>query len=253
MHPIVKRILIYLHLNLIGVWKALQETLFDCHRNLPRDLPSQEGKTLVITGGNRGIGYEAVKILLSYGFHVILGVRKPSALIEKLDKISKPKGSYEVFELDLTSFQSVKDFANTILAKNVPIHVLLNNAGVMFGPRRETEQGHELQMTTNHLSHFLLTSMLLPKLKEAGEADHYARVVNVSSAAHLAASWMDWSDFQSKYVVSSHTVQNIHFWSKNSILISPKISREKLSKNSGEKLVKMLECFDNFDFTRKIV
>ena len=211
MHPIVKRILIYLHLNLIGVWKALQETLFDCHRNLPRDLPSQEGKTLVITGGNRGIGYEAVKILLSYGFHIILGVRKPSALIEKLDKISKPKGSYEVFELDLTSFQSVKDFANTILAKNVPIHVLLNNAGVMFGPRRETEQGHELQMTTNHLSHFLLTSMLLPKLKEAGEADHYARVVNVSSAAHLAASWMDWSDFQSKYVVSSSHYSKFSF------------------------------------------
>ena len=197
MHAILKRILIYLHLQLIGLWYAIKETFIDWHRNLPGDLPSQDGKTLVITGGNRGIGYEAVKVLLSLGFHVILGVRKPSELSEKLEKL-KTTGTYEVLELDLTSFASVKDFANNILAKDIPVHVLLNNAGIMFGPRRETQEGHEMQMQTNHLSHFLLTSMLLPKLKEAGHAHNYARVVNVSSAAHLGSTWVDWTDFQSK-------------------------------------------------------
>ena len=69
---ILNRILIWLHLQLIGLYKALEETLWDWHKNLP-ELPQQSGKTLVITGGNRGIGFEALKIFLSLGYHVILG------------------------------------------------------------------------------------------------------------------------------------------------------------------------------------
>ena len=68
----------------------------------------------------------------------------------------------------------------------------------MFGPRKTTEDGFESQMGTNHLSHFLLTSMLLPKLKQAGSSDRHARVVNVTSAAHFVGSWLDFDDIQSE-------------------------------------------------------
>ena len=73
-------------------------------------------------------------------------MRKPEDLKTKLEKLDVKSGTFDILELDLTSLDSVKKFGNEILAKNVPIHVLLNNAGVMFGPRRETKDGIELQI-----------------------------------------------------------------------------------------------------------
>ena len=119
-------------------------------------------------------------------------------MTEKINKKTSFEGSFEAFELDLSSLDSVRNFAQQILAKNMPINVLINNAGIMFGPRRESKDGFELQLATNHLGHFLLTHLLLPKLREAGTKELSARVVNVSSCAHYAGSWTDWSDFQSK-------------------------------------------------------
>ena len=68
----------------------------------------------------------------------------------------------------------------------------------MFGPRKETADGFEQQLATNHLGHFLLTHILFPKLKQAGTAESYARVVNVSSAAHYCGYWTNFDDLQSK-------------------------------------------------------
>jgi len=194
----LKQILIFLHLNLIGFWKSCQEQIWDRHRSLPADLPKKNGQTLVITGGGRGIGYEAVHKFLKLGYYVILGVRKPQDVTEKINKEPSFEGSFEAFELDLSSLDSVRNFAQQILAKNMPINVLINNAGIMFGPRRESKDGFELQLATNHLGHFLLTHLLLPKLREAGTKELSARVVNVSSCAHYAGSWTDWNDLQSK-------------------------------------------------------
>lgn len=162
---------------------------------LNADLPKKHGKTLVITGGGRGIGFEAVKKLLASGFHVILGVRNPQLVADKLSKFS---GSFEVCQLDLNSLDSVRNFAREVLAKNIPIHVLINNAGIMFGPRKESLDGFEQQLATNHLGHFLLIHLLLPKLRQSGSKDECVRVINVSSAAHAGGSWIDWDDFQSK-------------------------------------------------------
>jgi NAD(P)-dependent dehydrogenase (short-subunit alcohol dehydrogenase family) len=81
--------------------------------------------------------------------------------------------------------------------KNRP-SFLLKIAGIMFGPRHETIDGFESQMATNHLSHFLLSKMLLPKLIQAGTASEYSRIVNVSSAAHMVGSWTDFEDLNSK-------------------------------------------------------
>lgn len=199
----LKHICIFLHLNIIGVWKSCQEQIWDRHRHLPTDLPKKDGQTLVITGGGRGIGYEAVKKLLSMGFHVILGVRKPQVVLEKMAK-EEIQGSYEAFDLDLNSLESVRQFSQQILAKNVPIHVLINNAGIMFGPRKESADGFELQLATNHLGHFLLIHLLMPKLREAGTKELPARVINVSSCAHFAGSWGNWNDFHSTCFYNPH-------------------------------------------------
>ena len=83
----------------------------------------------------------------------------------------------------------------------LPIHVLINNAGIMFGPRKESADGFELQLATNHLGHFLLIHLLMPKLGEAGTKELPARVINVSSCAHFAGGWIDWNDFHSTYVL----------------------------------------------------
>lgn len=150
---------------------------------------------MVITGGGRGIGFEAVKKLLAAGFHVILGVRRPQLVA---DKLSNTNGSFEVFQLDLNSLESVRKFAQEVLAKDIPLHVLINNAGIMFGSRNESQDGFEQQLATNHLGHFLLIHLLLPKLRHGGSKDHCSRVINVSSAAHAGGSWVDFDDFQSK-------------------------------------------------------
>ena len=130
---------------------------------------------------------------------LILGVRKPQVVLEKMAK-EEIQGSFEVLDLDLNSLESVRQFSQQVLSKNLPIHVLINNAGIMFGPRKESADGFELQLATNHLSHFLLVHLLLPKLREAGTKESPARVINVSSCAHFAGGWIDWNDFHSTYV-----------------------------------------------------
>ena len=111
------------------------------------------------------------------------------------------QGSFEVFDLDLNSLESVRQFSQQVLSKNLPIHVLINNAGIMFGPRKESADGFELQLATNHLGHFLLIHLLMPKLREAGTKELPARVINVSSCDHFAGSWGNWNDFHSTYVL----------------------------------------------------
>lgn len=87
-------------------------------------------------------------------------------------------GEFVVYQLDLSSFQSVRECAKTLLEKESAIHILVNNAGVMMCPYDKTEDGNEIQLQTNYLSHFLLTLLLLPKIQSSGPG---CRIVNVSS------------------------------------------------------------------------
>ena len=138
-------------------------------------------------------------------------MRRPNELTEKLNQENIQEGSFEALELDLMSMDSVKSFAKQILDKNLKIDVLINNAGIMFGSRKETQDGFESQLATNYLGHFLLTHLLLPKLKEAGKSGESARIINVSSAAHHGGCWLDWNDFQSKYVLHSMKIIEVYY------------------------------------------
>ncbi|XP_047738488.1 retinol dehydrogenase 12-like isoform X2 [Hyalella azteca] len=153
------------------------------------------GQTVVITGANVGIGKETARDLLRRGAHVILACRSFSKAEEARRSLLGEGGKVEVRLLDLSSLQSVRDFAAGLVKDNIKVHILINNAGVFMCPYMETQEGFEMQMGTNHLGHFLLTNLLLPQMKQHGEP---ARIINVSSTACLGGK-IDLDDlFQKK-------------------------------------------------------
>jgi NAD(P)-dependent dehydrogenase (short-subunit alcohol dehydrogenase family) len=139
-----------------------------------RDLPRLDGRTFVITGANSGIGLAAARELGSAGARVVLAVRDLDRARQAAASI---EGGSEVRPLDLADLASVRAFAG---AWDGPLDVLINNAGVMAVPEARTNDGFEMQIGTNHLGHFALTNLLLPRISD--------RVVTVSSGAHRAGS-----------------------------------------------------------------
>ncbi|MDP9848690.1 oxidoreductase [Streptosporangium lutulentum] len=146
------------------------------------NIPDQAGRTFVVTGANSGLGLETTRELVRRGAKVIMAVRDPGRGRKALDELSaeQPKGALELRPLDLSDLDSVRSFAEAVIADGTPVDVLVNNAGVMMCPRTSTKQGFELQFATNHLGHFALTGLLLGTLRAARDA----RVVTVSSGLH---------------------------------------------------------------------
>ncbi len=143
-----------------------------------------------MTGANSGLGYQTARQLAAHGAHVIMACRdagRGQAAWKRL-RAEEPGASAEVRALDLASLASVQEFAGSITD---PVNILVNNAGVMALPKRETADGFEMQFGTNHLGHFALTGRLLPKLL----AEPGTRVVTVSSDVHRIGR-IDWDDLQ---------------------------------------------------------
>ena len=144
-------------------------------------LPVLSGRTAIVTGANSGIGWQVAKQLARHGARVVLACRDVGRAKQAAARIqgSGPPVDAEVAELDLADMASVRAFGE---GWQGPVHLLVNNAGVMAPPRRaSTRDGFELQFGTNHLGHFVLTGLLLPWLLR----DTAARVVTVSSVAHF--------------------------------------------------------------------
>lgn len=133
-------------------------------------MPSLDGRTVVVTGANSGVGFGTSTILARAGAHVVLAVRD---LDRGADAARRIDGSTEVRRLDLADLSSVREFARRFEGE---ISILINNAGVAMVPRGRTRDGFEMQFGTNHLGHFALTNLLLPRITD--------RVVTVSSDAH---------------------------------------------------------------------
>jgi NAD(P)-dependent dehydrogenase (short-subunit alcohol dehydrogenase family) len=135
-----------------------------------QDIPSQSGRTVIVTGANSGLGRATTKALAGAGARVVMAVRD----LKKGADVAASIGAHaEVCELDLADLSSVRQFADEW---NEPVDVLINNAGVMAIPHAVTKDGFEMQFGTNHLGHFALTNLLLPQITD--------RVVNVSSTGH---------------------------------------------------------------------
>jgi NAD(P)-dependent dehydrogenase (short-subunit alcohol dehydrogenase family) len=140
------------------------------------------GKICVVTGGNRGIGYETARALAERGAHVVLACRNPARMrraLATLERVSTPE-RVEGIELDLSSLAAVRHSAEDLRARHPRIDLLVNNAGVMAVPERRTRDGFELNLGVNHLGHYAFTGLLLPALLAAQQA----RIVSVSSVLH---------------------------------------------------------------------
>lgn len=143
-------------------------------------------KTVIITGANSGIGFEAAKTLAAKGAHVIMAARnkeKGQAAINDI-MLENESAKVKLMQLDLADLRSVREFANTFSSQFNHLDLLINNAGVMIPPYGKTKDGFELQFGSNHLGHFALTGLLLPLLKITSGS----RVVTLSSIAHRGAS-----------------------------------------------------------------
>lgn len=143
-----------------------------------------DGKTVIITGANTGIGLETAINLAKRSARIILACRSPEKGEKAAVEVRRRSGNDNVVfrQLDLASLDSVRHFASTVLDEEPQIDVLINNAGVMGCPYSKTVDGFEMQFGVNHLGHFLLTNLLLNRLKDAPAA----RIVTVSA---LAATW----------------------------------------------------------------
>lgn len=145
-------------------------------------IPDQTGRVIVITGANSGIGFEAARVLVAKGAHVVLACRNPARASEAEARLraETPKASVESMTLDTSRLASVRAFAEQFRASHPRLDVLCNNAGVMALPPSLTEDGFDIQMATNHFGHFALTGLLIELLKSSAPS----RVVNVSSGVH---------------------------------------------------------------------
>ena len=154
------------------------------------DLPSMENETVVVTGANSGIGFEATRAFARKGATVIMACRNMERAGEAREDILEDFGEADlrVRELDLADLSTVRSFAEEIRANHDEIDVLCNNAGIMGIPREETEDGFEKQMGVNHLGHFALTGLLLDLVENAG-----GRIVTQSSGLHRQAD-IDFDD-----------------------------------------------------------
>ncbi|XP_050415282.1 dehydrogenase/reductase SDR family member on chromosome X isoform X2 [Patella vulgata] len=154
----------FIQMYIIGVYILIREMVQGHYSPSDKELPDSTGLIAMVTGGTEGIGLEVVRKLISKNVTVFI--------------------VYHI-AVDLRSLKSVKDCVNEFLEYRRPLHILINNAGVMLTPYTLTTDGFEEQFQVNYLSHFYFTSLLLDKLESSSSPDYTSRIVNVSSAAHV--------------------------------------------------------------------
>jgi NAD(P)-dependent dehydrogenase (short-subunit alcohol dehydrogenase family) len=166
-----------------------------CHRSFylaASQNTFMNGKNIVITGGNAGIGKATATALAKMGASVLITSRSASKAEEAVNEIKKASGNDHVqyVTVDLSAQASVRQAAAEIAARMPQIDVLINNAGCYFSDLQLNADGLEMQFATNHLGHFLLTNLLMPNLKAA----HNARIINLSSIAHKSTRQLNLND-----------------------------------------------------------
>ena len=169
-------------------------------------IPDQKGRVVVVTGANSGIGREASRTLAQAGATVVMTGRDAARLAAAVSDVRVTTRNDDVhpLEMDLSSMPSVRDAAKQILDRWDRLDVLVNNAGVVLSERHVSADGLEMTFATNHLGHFLLTDLLLHRLK----ASTPSRIVNVASTAHRAARGLDFEDLQAEQSYSGMAVYN---------------------------------------------
>lgn len=177
-----------------------------------------EGRTALITGGTAGIGFETAKKLLSFGMNVIIASNATAQQSEKCLqelRVLFPKSKVEVWYVDLFSMSSVKALAEKYLISGLPLHVLINNAGIMFAPYKLSDDGLESHIAINYFSHCLLTKLLLPRLQESSSSKCKSRIINVSSCLHYLTE----IDFENLCSMDSNSYCRYHSYMQSKLCL----------------------------------
>lgn len=178
------------------------------------DIPDLSGRVTVVTGANGGLGLESARALAGAGAHVVMAVRNQEKARAAVDDIQStiPDASLELVALDLGSLDSVAEAAASIAAAHPTIDVLLNNAGLMACPERQTADGFEMQFGVNHLGHWAFTGALLPNVLRAraprvvtvtSTAHHMGRVID-SANPHLHGKYGEWRAYGQSKLANFH-------------------------------------------------
>ncbi|ODM96748.1 Short-chain dehydrogenase TIC 32, chloroplastic [Orchesella cincta] len=200
------------YLAICGTWIAMVDLIKDIFIKAPvieiEKLEKRSHQVAIMTGGPRGIGFDIVKKLLQLDYTVILGVRSIEASekgIAEIRNLGITSGRVKLLSLDLKSLNSVREFAREVLAskEGSRIDLLLNNAGIMNVPYEKTQDNFESQFQVNYLSHFLLTNLLLPRIKEtAAKKSEPCQIVNTSSHAQKGGK-IDFDELETSKVYSA--------------------------------------------------
>lgn len=207
------------------------------------DIPDQGGKLVIVTGATGGLGFEAAREMAARGAQVVLASRNPARGAEAVQRIraAYPLASVRFELLDLGDLGSIAAFADRHVAAGQPVDALINNAGIMALPTRQTTaDGFEMQFGTNYLSHFALTGRLLALLR-IGQA----RVVQLSSIAHRGAhirlddlqyeaGYKAWPVYQQSklamlmFAIELQRLSDAHGWNLTSVAAHPGYARTSL-------------------------
>lgn len=179
-----------------GIWEiakdALSQKIFASHLPADLTLPDLTGFSCIVTGPTSGIGLHTARKLAMAGAHVVMACRNERVALELVQewqgnqrRVNGNPLSIDVMELDLLSLASVRSFADNWLSRGIPLHLLINNAGIflMGEPQKFSKDGFEQHVQVNHLGPALLTILLLPSLLRGSPS----RIVNVNSVAHHCA------------------------------------------------------------------
>lgn len=198
----VTRLLKLVRTLTVGITLLSPASVFAVDRIAPKpdwstaDMPSQQGRIALVTGGTSGMGYEDALALARAGAQVIIAARNPERGAQAIARIKTavPNADVQFKTVDLADLSSVRVLADELNQRLPRLDVLINNAAIMSPPARGTSaQGFELQMATNYFGHFALTGMLVPLLRKSQDA----RVVSLSSIA-AARGAINFEDLQSE-------------------------------------------------------
>ncbi|XP_028781777.1 short-chain dehydrogenase TIC 32, chloroplastic-like isoform X1 [Neltuma alba] len=200
-----------------------------CSSTLPSRL------TALITGATSGIGAETARVLAKRGVRVVIGARNMKKAREVRENILKESPNAEVIllEIDLSSFASVQRFCSDFLALQLPLNILINNAGIYSQNLEFSEEKIEMTFATNYLGHFLLTEMLLERMTETAEKTGIeGRIINVSSMIH---SWVKREAFQFKDMIKGRNYNGTHAYALSklsSILHAREMAKQLKARNA---------------------
>ena len=142
---------------------------------------SLKGKTVLVTGSNSGVGYKTIETMIYLGANVIMACRNMDKATEAKDNLLRdyPKANISIIKLDLASFESINNFVDNIISRNIDIDVFVNNAGAFHQPNKKTNDGYELIIGTNYLGNYYLSEKIIPYLKTLSNRVVYINTISI--------------------------------------------------------------------------